>query len=239
MLYSRILQLYTFADSYTYRMHIDAIIKTSDTVLRKICTSLFIERIRKGLLKVLLWEGIGDRTELQHIDPRSYGHQRCLSRSPGLLNRRPEGPAFCWLSLPHLVSNFSGPQLTKASREPLLPGSGFLYYILSLTYLISNSLGVPRAPSARWWLSLPHLVSDFSDLQLDRGFPEAPSAGWWLFLPHLVSNSSDLQLTDFLSSLSYIIVQSPTQCLFSWLARLEYATSGIFGLACLIIIKWK
>ena len=33
----------------------------------------------------------------------------------------------------------------------------------------------------------------------------------WLSLPHLVSNSSDLQLTDLLSSLSYIIVQSPTQ----------------------------
>ena len=66
-----------------------------------------------------------------------------------------------------------------------------------------------------------------------------PSAGWWLSLPHLGSNFTDLQLTDFLSSLSYIIVQSPTQYLFSWLARPEYATSGVFGLACLIIIKWK
>ena len=37
---------------------------------------------------------------------------------------------------------------------------------------------------------------------------------WMLFsLPHLVINSSDLQLTDFLSSPSYIIVQSPTQSL--------------------------
>ena len=32
-------------------------------------------------------------------------------------------------------------------------------------------------------------------------------------LPHLVINSSDLQLTDYLSSPSYIIVQSPTQSL--------------------------
>ena len=45
------------------------------------------------------------------------------------------------------------------------------------------------------------------------GVPRAPSAGWWLSLPHLVSNSSELQLTDFLSSPSYIIVQSPTQSL--------------------------
>ena len=37
---------------------------------------------------------------------------------------------------------------------------------------------------------------------------------WVLFsLPHLVSNSSDLHLTDFLPSSSYIIVQSPTQYL--------------------------
>ena len=37
------------------------------------------------------------------------------------------------------------------------------------------------------------------------------SAFCWLSLPHLVSSSSDLQHTDFLSTLSYIIVQSPTQ----------------------------
>ena len=45
------------------------------------------------------------------------------------------------------------------------------------------------------------------------GVPRAPSARWWLSQPHLYSSSSDLQLTDFLSSLSYIIVQSPTQSL--------------------------
>ena len=39
------------------------------------------------------------------------------------------------------------------------------------------------------------------------------SAFCWLSLPQLVSNSSDLQLSDFLSSPSYIIVQSPTQSL--------------------------
>ena len=50
-------------------------------------------------------------------------------------------------------------------------------------------------------------------LQIQSGLPKAPSAGWWLSLPHLVSNSSVLQLTDFLSSPSYIIVQSPTQSL--------------------------
>ena len=50
------------------------------------------------------------------------------------------------------------------------------------------------------------------------GVPKAPSAGWWLSLPlltptRLIPNSSDLQLTDFLSWPSYIRVQSPTQSL--------------------------
>ena len=43
-------------------------IKTSDTVLRKIYLSLY--------WKGCVWEGVGDRTELQHIDPNSIGHNR-------------------------------------------------------------------------------------------------------------------------------------------------------------------
>ena len=67
-----------------------------------------------------------------------------------MLNRRPGG-SLCWLSLLHLISNFSGPQLIGAPRAP---STGLLYHILS-------------------------------------------------------SNSSNLQLSDFLSLLSYIIVQRP------------------------------
>ena len=92
--------------------------KTSDTVLRKIDLSLYL----KGLC---VWEGVGDRTELQYI-------ALCLSRSPGLLNRRP--------------------------GDPLSAGCCTLYHILSPTGLVSK-------------------------------------------------------LTDFRSSPSYIIVQSPTQYL--------------------------
>ena len=73
------------------------------------------------------------------------------------------------------------------------------------------STGGPGAHSAACGLSLPHLVTNGSPNSL--GVPRAPSAGWWLSLSHLVSNSSNLQLTDFLSSPSYIIVQSPTQSL--------------------------
>ena len=30
------------------------------------------------LQRFCVWEGVGDRTELRHIDPHSYGHRRCL-----------------------------------------------------------------------------------------------------------------------------------------------------------------
>ncbi len=64
----------------------------------------------------------------------------CRSRSPGLLNLGPEGPA----SLGHVLIPASSHQLVWSP----------------------NSLGIPGAPSAGWWLSLPHLVSNVSDLQL-------------------------------------------------------------------------
>ena len=67
------------------------------------------------------------------------------------------------------------------------------------------STGGPGAQlSAGWWLSLPHLVSNSSDLQLQTqsGVPRVPSAGWWLSLPHLVSNSSESNsLTSFSTEL--------------------------------------
>ena len=57
--------------------HNDAMIDERHSSLEKY-TSHFIWKGSKGLQKVLLWEGVGDRTELQHIDPHSYGHQRCV-----------------------------------------------------------------------------------------------------------------------------------------------------------------
>ena len=42
--------------------------------------------------------------------------------------------------------------------------------------------------------SFQHHLFNWSGLQTQSGVPRAPSAGWWLSLPYLVSNSSDLQL---------------------------------------------
>ena len=159
--------------------HNNAIIKTSEDFFKKNIPLTLFERLR-------VWEGVGDRTELQYIDPHSYGHQRgvflvlqcCSTRGPGA-----QLSAECWLSLPHLVTNFWSP----------------------------NSLGVLRAPSPGWRFSLPHLVTNFWSPN-SLGVLWAPSAGWWFSLPHLVSKSSDLQLTDFLSSPSYIIGASVYEC---------------------------
>ena len=49
--------------------HKNDTIKTSDTVFLEKYTSHFI-------WKGCVWEGAGDRTELQHIDPHSIGHNR-------------------------------------------------------------------------------------------------------------------------------------------------------------------
>ena len=101
------------------RNHInDTIMTRSDTILLEKYATHFI-------WKGCVWEGVGDRTELQHIDPHSYGHQRffpvllgCSTGGPGpssllgavlstasflhlsdlktLIDREPEG-SLCWV----------------------------------------------------------------------------------------------------------------------------------------------
>ena len=102
---------------------------------------LFIARVRKGLLKVCVWKGTGDRTELKYFDLHSYDRQRCVvlvlwcsTGGPGVHS------AGCWLYLLHLISIFSGPQLIWASR-PLSAWCGFPYHISYITPTVCNSTG--------------------------------------------------------------------------------------------------
>ena len=94
--------VYSYADACIN--HNNTIIKTSDTVLRKIFLSLY--------LKVCVWEGVGDRTELKHIDPHSIGHNRVSF-------------PFSWAAQPE-------------TWGPTLLGAGFFYHILSPTGLVSK-----------------------------------------------------------------------------------------------------
>ena len=91
--------------------HNDTIIKTQEDFFKKIFTSHFIARVRKGLLKVCVWEGAGDRTETAISDPTlmavnvvSFSFSWCSTGGPG-----GHSPGW-WLSLLYLISNFSGPQ---------------------------------------------------------------------------------------------------------------------------------
>ena len=101
--------------------------KHNNTTKKKIYTSHFIVRVRKGLLRLLLWEGVGDRTELQYIHPHSYCCLRrvflvlqgCSTGGPGA-----QLSAGWWLSLLHLITNWS-PKLRRWSRGPLRPGMAF------------------------------------------------------------------------------------------------------------------
>ena len=87
-----------------------------------------------------MWERVGDRTELQHIDPPTLlAITAFLSRSPGLLNRGPEGPA----SQGHVSQSsiFSSTATAQSGAwGPILLGAGFLYCILSPTDWISCAL---------------------------------------------------------------------------------------------------
>ena len=74
------------------------------------------------------------------------------------------------------------------------------------------STGGPGVHSAGCWLSLLHLISNFSGSQTPSVFPRAPSAGHG-FLYHISSITPSPTLTTtatwLLSWLSYIIVQRP------------------------------
>ena len=59
-----------------------------------------------------MWEGVGDRTELQHIDPHSIGHNRVSF-------------PFCWAAQP-------------GAWGATLLGTGFLYRILSPMGMVSK-----------------------------------------------------------------------------------------------------
>ena len=69
----------------------------------------------------------------------------CLSCSLGLLNRRPRAHSVgCWLSLPYLISIFSGPQTPSGFPRAPSVGCGFPYHISSPT--VWNSTGNCTGP---------------------------------------------------------------------------------------------
>ena len=106
--------------------------KTSLTIF----TSHFIARVRKGCVGFCCERELETEQNRNILTPLLWPSALCLSRSPELLNRRPRAhSAGWWLSLLHLISIFSGPQLIRAP-----------------------------SPFGLVWLSLPHLVSNWLQL---------------------------------------------------------------------------
>ena len=111
---------------------------------KNIFTSHFICKGSKGLCVVLLWEGAGNRTETVIFWHSLLRPSRCVFLVLLMLNRSlGVHSAGGWLSLLHLISIFSGPQLIRASRGPPQPNVAFpttsrLYLLLQL-YCNSNS----------------------------------------------------------------------------------------------------
>ena len=121
--------------------HNDTIIKTQEDFFRKILYLSIYCKGSKRLLKVCVWEGAGDRTELKYFDPHSYGRQHCVFLVLLMLNRRPRGPlcwlmaffttsyqhllwtprpqGLMWLFVPHLVYNSSALQLELSDLTEL------------------------------------------------------------------------------------------------------------------------
>ena len=116
---------------YSYwRNDNDTVIKTHAGRPLYKYTPHFIARVRKGLLKVCVWEGAGDRTETAIFWPQTYGRQRCVFLVLLMLNRRPwTNSAGWWLLLLHLISNFSGPQTPSGFLRAPSAGCGFPYHI--------------------------------------------------------------------------------------------------------------
>ena len=88
------------------------------------------KRVTQGLCVRGNWRP--NRTAI-YWPPFLWPSALCLSRSPGLVNRRSSGPALCWM---------------------------MAFFTASYHQLVwsPNSIGVPEGPFGRVWLSLPHLV---------------------------------------------------------------------------------
>ena len=96
--------------------------QTQEDFFIKIFTSHFICKVTKGLLKICVWEGAVDRTQLKYFDLSLLWPSRCVFLVLLMLNRRPKG-SLCWV-LPSFTASYQ--QLlwipTHQGPKPLRPG---------------------------------------------------------------------------------------------------------------------
>ena len=118
-------------------------------------------------------EGAGDRTELQYIDPHSYGHQRCVFLVLLMLNQRPWGP-LCWV-MAFFTASYQ--QLLWTPTQSGAP-SHFGLVWLSLPHLVYNSIQS---------LTATHLTSVLAELYNSSTSTQLPTRS---LKSHVWSSSS-------------------------------------------------
>ena len=106
----------------------------SEDFFRKICTSHFIVRVRKGYSRF-------------YCERELETEQNCNILTPTLM------------AVNVMSFLFSRAAQLEVQGPSSLLDDGFLYCILSATSLDPNSIGGPEGPFGLVWLSLPHLVS--------------------------------------------------------------------------------
>ena len=103
--------------------------------------SLYCKGFEKGYSRFACERELVTEHKLQYFDPHSYGRQRCVllvlhhcsTGGPGA-----QLSAGWWLSLLHLINNFSRPQTPSGFPRAPSAGCGFPYHISSITRLVSN-----------------------------------------------------------------------------------------------------
>ena len=170
--------------------------------------TLFV-RVRKGLLKVCVWEGAGDRTETVIFWPYCYDRQRCVFLVLLMLGSTLLGAGFlyCILSETSLV-----PKLHRGSRGPPRPGVAFpttsrlqlsatqLAWLLSwLSYIIVQR---PLDRTRDLWNRMFNRHQAEITVMQFRGYSlsvrQSMRVSWDFFLPRPIS-SANFRPRDFLS----------------------------------------
>ena len=147
---------------------------------------MYLSLYCKGLKRcgVLLWEGVGDRTETEIFWPSLlWPSALCLSHSPGLLNRKPRAHSAEWSATSYQqlpwTPTHQGPQGPKA-------WCGFPYQLSSITPS-DLQLALIRGPKA--WCGFPYQLSSITPSDLQLALIRGPQGLMWLSLPTLVYNS--------------------------------------------------
>ena len=140
--------------------HNDTIIKThAGRPLRKIFTSHFIARVRKGCVGFYCERELETEHNWSILTPKLWPSVLCLSRSPGLLNLSP-GSTLLAAGFPYYISSHSHSNSTRLYC--LLFNSSALYYL--------------RSPT--WWYGHASTPPQFLPITGDRGVSLPLSLEW-------------------------------------------------------------